>query len=148
MNNLNKLFNILKELENLVLERGLISPTQPALERAKYILQKINGDGVLPTRIVPNGEGGIVFELNEENASVNLEIFDDGNSQTRVFINCKMSIKIDWQKDSGVPNSVKIFNPGANFDGGGGSDGNGGSLELEKDKLFDFFEEFGFFSKK
>lgn len=148
--NLNKLFNRLKELENLISEweEGLIFPTQPALERAKYILQKLNEKDYLPYRIISNGEEGIVFELDEENTSISLEIFNDGSSQTRVFINNKMIIKINWQKDSDIPYKVIIYNHGASFDGGGGSDGNGGSFELEKDRLSDFFEEFGFFYRK
>lgn len=71
------------------------SPTPTVLEGAMKIAAILDHQEIPPPlKILPNGEGGLVFERidkagKDEDYEV-LEIFDDLNAELRIFRNCKL----------------------------------------------------------
>lgn len=70
---------------------GLQSPTIVAVDKTSNIVRSFDEKGyVPPTRIVQNGEGGIVIELECWDILRAIEILYDGQIETRVFLGCRL----------------------------------------------------------
>jgi hypothetical protein len=72
-------------------EDDLLWPTTDAIRSAYDILRLFRENGVPPPdRVVPDGEGGIVFEQASAKRSQRLEFGADGSAEHLVFENLKL----------------------------------------------------------
>lgn len=78
-------------------EDGLTPPTAYAIGVACQVAQHLRDhDKDAPLRVVPNGDGGIVFERRQGEIFETLEIQDDGSAEYTVFINSRLSTRTRW----------------------------------------------------
>lgn len=71
-------------------EEGFISPSSIAVDTAIEIARTLQGNHSPPTRVVPNGEGGIVFEKEINSSFTAIEIFETGSFEVRSFLDCRL----------------------------------------------------------
>ena len=75
----------------------LVPPSHAAVDSAVRKAQEWrdareydNGFVPSPQWVVPNGDGGIVFEWREESTSAVVEVFDDGSAECAIFEDNKL----------------------------------------------------------
>ena len=75
-----------------VLEHDDVSPPSgQTISLACQVAVTMRDDGEpAPTRVVPNGNGGIVFERNVGPAFLTIEIDEDGSVEYAAFVNSKL----------------------------------------------------------
>jgi hypothetical protein len=74
-----------------VRDHELEPPTAAAVHQACLVAIDLRDAGELPpSRVVPNGDGGIVFELTVGQRAVTLEFFDDGSIERTCYDGCRM----------------------------------------------------------
>lgn len=78
-------------------EDGLIPPSANALAVACQVAQFLRDhDQDAPLRVVPNGDGGIVFERSQGEIFETIEIQEDGSAECTVFINSRLRTRTRW----------------------------------------------------
>jgi len=71
---------------------GFVPPTPEVISRACEVAMALRDQGwVAPTRIVPDGEGGIAFEHIDGDSSVSLSIHADESVEILTFEDCRLS---------------------------------------------------------
>ena len=64
----------------------LMPPTVASLRTAERLVQVLRDSGKLPpTDVLPNGDGGVLFENRDGRASVQLEVLRDGSAEVSHF---------------------------------------------------------------
>lgn len=78
-------------------EEGTVTPSRETIQLA-IDLAALMSKAVLPapTRIVPDAEGGIVFERQEKGVFESIRISADGSIEHRVFENCRLVFREPW----------------------------------------------------
>lgn len=78
-------------------EEGTVTPSRETIQLA-IDLATLMSKAVLPapTRIVPDAEGGIVFERQEKGVFESIRISADGSMEHRVFENCRLVFREPW----------------------------------------------------
>jgi hypothetical protein len=72
-------------------DEGLIGPTNQAIQKAHALVSFMrSNDWPLPTGVVPDGEGGIVFENRHEPTYQRIEIEPTGKMCLVTFRNCHL----------------------------------------------------------
>ena len=78
-------------------EDGLIPPSAYAIVVACQVAQLLRDhDKDAPLRVVPTGDGGIVFERRQGEIFETLEIQDDGSVEWAIFSNGRLSFRRLW----------------------------------------------------
>lgn len=66
-------------------------PTGPALKSGLEIIRQMSDLGLLPpTRVVPDGDGGLVFELRNPSVVSTIHIYKNGEAENYVLQNGKV----------------------------------------------------------
>lgn len=88
---------ILKKLDSweanpsCVEDDGVIAPSPRVIRLAADYARQMRDEARLPPkRVVPNGDGGIVFERWQGTDSETLEFLDDGTVELAAFSDCKL----------------------------------------------------------
>jgi len=69
----------------------IVAPSPDIISLASQVAVIMRDAGeTAPTRVVPNGNGGIVFERAVKPAFLTIEIDEDGSVETATFVNSKM----------------------------------------------------------
>jgi len=72
-------------------EDGLVMPTGLAVAKASELVTNLRNQGwSLPTGVIPDGEGGIVFENKQDPFYSRLEIDENGLIMLLTFRDCKL----------------------------------------------------------
>ena len=77
---------------NPLQDEGFIPPSVEVVNSACKVAMLLRDDGCPPpTKIVPDGEGGISFECIEERASASLRIYADQTKEFLIFDDCRLT---------------------------------------------------------
>ena len=72
-------------------EDDLIPPSPAIVDRAAQVAMRCRDEGVSPPdSVVPNGDGGIVFEISTGNLVETLEIHSDGSREYITYEDCRV----------------------------------------------------------
>lgn len=76
-------------------EEGIIAPTREAVNRACVLAIKMRDqDAPPPTRVVPDGEGGISFERRLGDVFQSMDVSGDGSVELVTFHDCRLVSRI------------------------------------------------------
>jgi hypothetical protein len=78
-------------------EEGTVTLSRATIQLAIDLASQMSKDGLLaPTRIVPDVNGGMVFERQRKDLFETLRISADGSVEHRVFENCRLVHRERW----------------------------------------------------
>ena len=76
-------------------EDGIIWPSRQSVSSACELANGMADNGKpTPTKVVPNGDGGIVFERKEGSFFETIEIFEDGSKEYCQFVNSNLRRRV------------------------------------------------------
>lgn len=84
-------------------EEGFILPSSIAVDTAIEIARTLQGKHSPPTRVVPNGEGGIIFEKEVNSRFTAIEVFEAGSFELRSFLDCRLIYTKYFERKSSTP---------------------------------------------
>ncbi len=86
----NKLIEWGRDLSQLE-DEDIVPPTDTAIHQASQLAIACRDRAhAPPDRVVPNGDGGIVFERWQGLVSETLEVFEDGSIEYAKYIDCRL----------------------------------------------------------
>ncbi len=97
MNSLRTLAEWARDPEGLE-EDGLLPPSPAALGAAVRLVKALDSKTMPPLQwLVPNGDGGIVFEWRQDSFAEKIEILDDGSVTYAYFEHTRLMFKIECE---------------------------------------------------
>ncbi len=89
-------------------EDGLDPPSKEAIDKVLAIARAMRDYGSpYPTRIVPDGEGGISFERSVEGTLITYGIAKDGSEELCVFVQCRLVFQSRLPSPTQIPLDTK-----------------------------------------
>jgi hypothetical protein len=76
-------------------EDGITWPSRKSLSESIMLIKEMSSKGMAtPTHVVPNGDGGVVFEQKAGGSFESIEIFEDGSKEYRLFFNSLLQRRV------------------------------------------------------